>query len=112
MNLYANYKCYNQVKCKSGQFIGYIAKKGLYGRLKLIRDYVAKVEVIKNNKSYGYVMIYYKPTKMEYVFVTKEVTHNEMENYLLKLWDNMKTESIIAEIYKGKYVIEINVPLQ
>lgn len=50
-------------------------------------------------------MIYYKPCKMQYKFVTLEIHNKKMQDYLQELWECMNEEAI----KKKKYVIEIKV---
>lgn len=39
---------YEQLRSKAGQYKGYLAKNGLYGKTILMKDYMVKVQVIKN----------------------------------------------------------------
>lgn len=69
-----------------------------------------KVHIIKYYVSYGYFVIYYKPTKKRYSIATREINNSTMQEYLQELWDNMNNELIRGGTYPGKYYIKINLP--
>lgn len=96
---------YDQLHFKSGQFIGYLAERGMYGRRVSMTDYQVKILVVKGNECFGHALIYYKPSKMQYKFVKVEISDIEVQDYLQELWDDMNDEGIK---YIGKYVIKIN----
>lgn len=110
MNYKASSKYYRQLNFKAGQFIKYIAGKSIYGKITYISDYMVKVQIIKYCESYGYFVIYYKPTKKQYSISVKEINNPEMQEYLLELWDGMNRELIRGEAHPGKYYIRINLP--
>jgi len=105
INFQSSSQYLKELKLKASRFIRFIAGKGLYGKITLIKDYKAKVEIIRGCESYGYLIIHYKPTKMRYSISTNEIRKPKMTNLLESYWELMCDEEI-SRI--GKYVIEIN----
>lgn len=103
-------KCYTELKFKAGQFIKFIGQHSIYGKISYITDYMIKVQIIKYHESYGYFVIYYKPTKKQYSTSVKEIRNPDMQEYLLELWDGMNREIIREEAHSGKYYIWISLP--
>lgn len=82
----------------------------MYAKIAYISDYMIKVQIIKYYESYGYFVIYYKPTMKRYSTSVKEINNQDMQEYLLELWDGMNRELIRREAHPGKYYIKINLP--
>jgi len=85
---------YDQLEFKAGQLIGYLADRSIYGKRALFKEYMVKVQIIKNHENYGYLVIYYSPKKMKYTLVTNEIRDKEMQGYLEELWVRMNNEAI------------------
>lgn len=98
-------ECEKALRYKAKQFILYLAQNSIYAKVVGIYQYSIKVKIVRVYECYGQILIYYKPTKMQYKFSTAEIKNDEMKEFLQTLWDRMNDEVIIE---MKKYVIEIN----
>ena len=104
-------KYYEKLNRIAGKFIKYLADRDICGEKMFIRNYMVKIEITKGYNCYGYINIYYKPSKKQYTLATNEITEDNAKKYLTKLWEELNRNmfSDFKDRNEGKCVIHINI---
>lgn len=91
---------YRKLELKTGDFIGLLATKGIYGKRIKYTEYMSKISIHQNGKFKGYFKFYYKPTTKSYNYSLDELLDSEFGLELLKYWE-------IIQKWNDRYVILI-----
>ncbi len=105
-----SYKYEKELINKAGEYMEFLEKNGYRTRISMIRDYMIKLEIIKEENDCGNAVIYYKPSKDSFSLKTHEILDEDIKNEIQYIWDNeftlsAKTKSDEYKIYvDGSYI--------
>ncbi|WP_051412204.1 RNase H family protein [Halonatronum saccharophilum] len=98
------YKYEDKLREKTGGFIKELKKEGLKGEIDQIRDYMLKLAIRDEKKSYGRLTIYYSPTKDAYTLKENELTGEKIYNQLRSIWTGAPINNLYKAYVDGSYI--------
>ncbi len=81
------------IQRKAEEFISILQEKGIQSEIIMIREYMAKVAIKKDNIDYGNLIIDYKPTKNTFSIRFQELKDKSIEGILFAIWETMTIAS-------------------
>src|SRR6056297_3119459 len=102
------YKYEQKLLGKANKFIEKLQKAGYNSGINMIRDYMIKLEIVKEEIEYGNAVIYYKPSKDSFSLKTHELQEELIVEEIQQIWNNKLNNTVIGEKNVNGYHIYVD----
>lgn len=102
------YKYEQKLLGKANNFIEKLQKAGYKSGINMIRDYMIKLEIVKEEIEYGNAVIYYKPSKDSFSLKTHELQEELIVKEIQQIWNNRLNNTVTGENNFDDYHIYVD----